>query len=60
MEYLDSLTDNQKEILESFQNLSGEDDLEKTIKLLQRFNWDLEVYYQQKIIIIKKKKKLYI
>jgi len=43
MEYLDSLTDNQREILESFQNLSGEDDLEKTIKLLQRFNWDLEV-----------------
>ncbi|ORX46941.1 UBX-domain-containing protein [Piromyces finnis] len=46
MEYLDSLTDNQKEILESFQNLSGEDDLEKTIKLLQRFNWDLEKTYQ--------------
>jgi len=46
MEYLDSLTDNQKEILESFQNLSGEDDLEKTIKLLQRFNWDLEKAYQ--------------
>jgi len=46
MEYLDSLTDNQREILESFQNLSGEDDLEKTIKLLQRFNWDLEKTYQ--------------
>jgi len=46
MEYLDSLTDNQREILESFQNLSGEDDLEKTIKLLQRFNWDLEATYQ--------------
>ncbi|ORX68863.1 UBX-domain-containing protein [Anaeromyces robustus] len=46
MEYLDSLTDNQREVLESFQNLSGEDDLEKTIKLLQRFNWDLESAYQ--------------
>jgi len=46
MEYLDSLTNNQREILESFQNLSGEDDLEKTIKLLQRFNWDLEKTYQ--------------
>jgi len=46
MEYLDSLTDNQIGILESFQNLSGEDDLEKTIKLLQRFNWDLEKTYQ--------------
>jgi len=46
MEYLDSLTDNQREVLESFQNLSGEDDLEKTIRLLRKFNWDLEKAYQ--------------
>jgi len=46
MEYLDSLTDSQREVLESFQNLSGEDDLEKTIRLLRKFNWDLEKAYQ--------------
>lgn len=46
MEYLDSLTNSQKETLESFQNLCGEDDIAKSIKILQKFDWKLESAYQ--------------
>ncbi|KAJ3125168.1 hypothetical protein HK098_000542 [Nowakowskiella sp. JEL0407] len=46
MDVLDSLTDNQKDLLATFQNVTGIDDIEASIKLLSLHDWNLELSVQ--------------
>ncbi|KAI8849474.1 hypothetical protein BC829DRAFT_182361 [Chytridium lagenaria] len=42
MDHLDALTDDQREVLQSFQGVTGIDDIERSLSLLTAYEWNLE------------------